>query len=98
MLIGNCVNSLGLSEKLESTLKGAFGKELKSFTQMLNTGRKNAYDRMMEKGSSNASGIIGVKNQLFLHKNNLEFLSSGSMVARKNQSSKELLFSTNGNG
>jgi len=97
-VIGNCVNSLGLSEKLQSTLNETLGKELSSFTQMLDKGRMSAYDRMIEKVSANACGIVGVSNKLFLRKNNLEFISSGSIVTRENQNSKELLFSTNGNG
>ncbi len=97
VITGNSVNSLGLSEKLESSLKGTLGKELKSFTHMLSKGRENAYDRMLKKAIS-ANGIIGVNSKLFFHKNNLEFITSGCIVTKENQSSNELLFSTSGNG
>lgn len=84
IVIGNCINTLGLSDKLESTLKGILGQPLQSLTKMLYDGRLNAHQRMMAEAP--ASSIIKVNNSLLFHRNYLEFYSSGCVVNPEKQS------------
>jgi uncharacterized protein YbjQ (UPF0145 family) len=98
-VIGNSVNSLGVSEKIESSLKGSLGQELKPITSMLNISRQNAYQRMLEAAaSSNATGVIGVNSKLFFHWKNFELITSGSTINTIDPSTKRPLFSASVDG
>jgi uncharacterized protein YbjQ (UPF0145 family) len=99
IVTGNSVRSLGLSDKIESSLTGMLGKELIPLTKKLNDSRQNAYQRMMQEATAlNASGVIGVNSKLLFHGNNLESIFSGSTVNAKNQAKKMPLFSTSVDG
>jgi uncharacterized protein YbjQ (UPF0145 family) len=99
IVIGNSVNSLGWSDKIESSLTGMLGKELKPITNRLNEIRQNAYQRMLnEATSSNATGVIGVNSRLLLHWNNLESVISGSTINATNQPAKMPPFSASVDG
>ena len=97
-IIGNCVNTLGLNDKLESNLSGMFGQELKPITKILSNGRQDAFLRMMEEAISlQNNAVISVTNKLIFHGANLEFLASGYLIHSYDLNLKNI-FSSNSNG
>jgi uncharacterized protein YbjQ (UPF0145 family) len=99
IVIGNSVTSLGLSDKIESSLTGMLGKELAPITNRLNESRQNAYQRMMQEAAAlSATGVIAVNSKLLFHWNNLESILSGSTVNATNQPTKMPLFSASVDG
>jgi uncharacterized protein YbjQ (UPF0145 family) len=96
IVIGNAIQSLGLSDTIESSLGGMVGLEVTSMTKMLNAGRQNAFKRLMEGMSVGAVGVINVKSKLQFHENNLEFLTTGSVINREQHADKPFSFGNDG--
>lgn len=97
IVVGNSVHSLGVLRTVGTGLKSMLGGELTQITQLIEDGRKTAYDRMMQEAAQyQGSGITGVDSQLIFHGANIEFLAIGSAVHGSTTSAKP--FSTSADG
>lgn len=96
IVIGNSVNALGLLGSLGSGARALVGGEITQVTSLIEEGRKNAYERMMNEARVHgASGVTGVCSNLIFHACNIEFLSIGSAIHAVDQ---HILFSTSADG
>ncbi|MDI9818468.1 MULTISPECIES: heavy metal-binding domain-containing protein [unclassified Legionella] len=97
IIVGNSVHSLGIVRSVGSGLKAMLGGELKQITQLIEEGRKTAYQRMLQEAvEQKATGVTGVGSQLIFHGANVEFLSIGSAVHATSSSLSK--FSTSADG
>lgn len=98
IVVGNSVYSLGMLSSFKSGVKSLWGGELPSITQLIEEGRKTAFNRLMEEAASfHASGVTGITSELIFHPGSVEFLSIGSVVTTT-QPNAISHFSTNSNG
>jgi uncharacterized protein YbjQ (UPF0145 family) len=99
LVIGNSVWSVGLMGGIGSALKTIAGGEVTQITEIIHEGRKSALDRMEAwTGLHGAVGITGVTNELVVHSGNIEFLSVGSAVHRKDHNATALEFTSSADG
>ncbi len=97
ILVGNSVFSMGLIGSVGSSLRTIAGGEIKQFTNMIAEGRRLSLERFeKELEEEKGSGASGVSSQLVFHPGNIEFLSVGSTIHKKDNSSKS--FSTSSDG
>ncbi len=98
MLVGNSVFSLGFIGSIGTSIKTAYGGELKQMTNMISEGRRLSLERFeAELNKSGGAGAASVTSELIFHAGNIEFLSIGSTVHRSdNQMSQK--FSTSSDG
>lgn len=81
IVVGNSVHSLGIIRSVGTGLKAMLGGELTQITQLIEDGRKTAYQRMLQEAVNHqATGITGVDSQLIFHGGNVEFLAIGSAI------------------
>lgn len=98
-VIGNSLHSLGIRGAISSELNAPLGTELKQITHELKEGRTAAFQRMInEAKSKQGNGIIGITLQLINQLNNIEFLSTGSLVHTNKPNSDKSFFSSRSNG
>ena len=99
LVIGNSVWSVGLMGGIGSALRTIAGGEVTQITEIIHEGRKSALDRMEAwTGLHGAVGITGVTNELVIHSGNIEFLSIGSAVHRKDHNAPALEFTSAADG
>jgi len=99
LVIGNSVYSLGLLRSIGSGLKILAGGEITAVTDLIHTGRIEAYKRMQAEAKSHGGiGITGVSNDLIFQGTNIEFLSIGSTVHTDGASDDRFKFSTAADG
>ena len=99
LVIGNSVWSVGLLGGIGSALRTIAGGEVTQITEIIHEGRKSALDRMEAwTGLHGAVGITGVTNELVVHTGNIEFLSIGSAVHRKDHNATSLEFTSSADG
>jgi len=98
IVVGNSVHSLGVLRGIGAGLQSLIGGELEQITQLIESGRETAYNRMLEEARAHgATGITGVTSELISHGSNIEFLSLGS-VLHNDSSNNNKKFSTSANG
>jgi uncharacterized protein YbjQ (UPF0145 family) len=86
IIVGNSVYSMGILGGIASKFKTAVGGEIKSFTVMVESGRRESFLRLKnEQVQLGAFGIAGVTSELVFHGNNIEFLSVGSALMSQSQ-------------
>lgn len=104
IVVGNSVHSLGFGRSIGSTFRAIAGGEVTQYTNLIEEGRAKALERMEEEARNHGSmGISGVTSELIFHGGNIEFLSIGSSLHKKDFDSssgaKETLsFSTSTDG
>ena len=95
LCIGNNVVSLGVGKGITSGLSTLAGGEVEQITELICSGRKNAFDRIMaEARQYGGVGLTGVSFDLINHGSNLEFLAIGSAIRNPSNSAEALSFST----
>lgn len=99
IVVGNSVYSLGLVRSLGTGIKAFVGGELAQVTNIIEEGRKVAYDRLMAEANAHKGiGITGVRSELIFHANNVEFLSMGSTIHEGDKQHETLQFTTSADG
>jgi uncharacterized protein YbjQ (UPF0145 family) len=84
LLVGNSVYSLGALGGIASNIHSAFGGEVPQYTNMISEGRRFALQRLeQELQQANAAGATGVTSEVIFHPGNIEFLSIGSSLYRR---------------
>jgi uncharacterized protein YbjQ (UPF0145 family) len=97
ILVGNSVFSIGVIGSIGSSLRTIAGGEIKQFTNMIAEGRRLSLERFEKELEENeGSGASGVSSELVFHPGNIEFLSVGSTIHKKDNSTKS--FSTSADG
>lgn len=99
LVVGNSVFSLGFVGGLGAGLKALIGGELTAITNIVREGRQNSYDRLVAEAQKHgAIGITSVSSDLIRHPGNVEFLSIGSAVHKKNETPFKNFFSSSADG
>lgn len=81
IVVGNSTHSLGILGSIGSGFKSMLGGELTQITQLIEEGRKTAYQRLLQEANNHgATGITGVNSHLIFHGSNIEFLAIGSGI------------------
>jgi uncharacterized protein YbjQ (UPF0145 family) len=84
LCVGNSVYALGLRRGLSSGLRILTGGEIPEITELVRNGRSQAFARMTAEARNHGGfGLSGVSSKLVNHGTNIEFLSIGSVVHRK---------------
>ncbi len=84
LCVGNSVVALGVARGIGAGLSTLGGGEIEEVTRLVHDGRTRAYDRMMEEARSyGGAGLTGVSFDLVNHGGNLEFITIGSTIHRK---------------
>jgi len=87
LCLGNNVIALGVARGIGAGLSNLAGGEITEITEIVHTGRMNAYNRMMEEASRYGGvGLAGVSFDLINHGGNLEFIALGSTMHAQNGS------------
>lgn len=96
LVVGNSVYSLGFVGGLGASIRNMMGGEVTQVTQIIHDGRAQALQRMLKEARDHGGvGITGVSSELRHFHGNIEFLSVGSTLHRKQSTGKETLeFST----
>ena len=85
LVVGNSVNSMGFLGGLASVIGDMIGGEVTQVTQVIEQGRLNAFDRMMNEAQrEGAVGVTGVTSELKNFQGNTEFLFVGSCLHQTN--------------
>ena len=81
VVIGNCIQSMGLLGGVRSAFRGIVGGEIPDVTNMIHEGREAAFVRMRaEADRERVHGVVGVNSELRSLSGNSEFLFVGSGV------------------
>jgi uncharacterized protein YbjQ (UPF0145 family) len=81
LCIGNSVVALGIARGIGAGLSTLGGGEVTEVTRLVQEGRKNAFDRMMEEAKKYGGvGLTGVEFSIANHGGNIEFITTGSTV------------------
>ena len=84
LCVGNSVVALGVARGIGAGLSTLGGGEIEEVTRLVHDGRTRAYDRMMaEANTYGGSGLTGVSFDLVNHGGNLEFITIGSTIHKK---------------
>lgn len=95
LCIGNSVVSLGVGKGISSGLSTLAGGEVTEITELILSGRKHAFDRILaEARQYGGAGLTGVSFDLINHGSNLEFLAIGSAIRHSSNTEEPLSFST----
>lgn len=95
LCIGNSVVALGVGKGITSGLSTLAGGEVVQITELIYSGRKNSFDRIMQEARDyGGTGLSGVSFDLINHGGNLEFLAFGSTVRNLSGGTETLEFST----
>jgi len=85
LCVGNSVVALGVARGIGAGLSTLGGGEIEEITRLVHDGRTRAYDRMMNEAKMyGGAGLTGVSFDLVNHGGNLEFITIGSTIHRKN--------------
>ena len=85
LLVGNSVFSMGFIGGIGSSLRTIAGGEITQFTDMIVQGRELSLSRFgKELAQAGGSGATGVTSELIFHPGNIEFLTVGSTLHRRN--------------
>lgn len=84
LLVGNSVFSMGFIGGLGSNIRTVVGGEITQFTNMIAEGRRLSLQRFdQELQQTGGMGATGVTSELIFHPGNVEFLTVGSTIHRK---------------
>lgn len=84
LLVGNSVFSMGFIGGIGSNLRTIAGGEITQITNMIAEGRRLSLKRFDEElANENGAGATGVTSELIFHPGNVEFLTVGSTIHRK---------------
>ena len=96
LCVGNSVVALGIARGIGAGLSTLGGGEIEEITRLVHDGRARAYERMMSEARDyGGAGLTGVSFDLVNHGGNLEFITIGSTIHRKDATGAgEMAFST----
>jgi uncharacterized protein YbjQ (UPF0145 family) len=100
LCVGNSVVALGVAKGIGAGLSTLGGGEIEEVTHLVHDGRMRAYDRMMNEARTYGGvGLTGVSFDLVNHGGNLEFITLGSTIHKKDATTEggfgdEVKFST----
>jgi uncharacterized protein YbjQ (UPF0145 family) len=98
LCVGNSVVALGVAKGIGAGLSTLGGGEIEEVTRLVHDGRTRAYDRMMNEAKVyGGAGLTGVSFDLVNHGGNLEFITIGSTIHKKDATDRagdEVRFST----
>ena len=95
LCVGNSVVAIGVGRGIGAGLSTLGGGEVSEVTNLVHEGRMNAFNRMMNEAKQYGGiGLTGVSFDLINHGGNIEFITTGSTVHMKNQSTDQIGFST----
>jgi uncharacterized protein YbjQ (UPF0145 family) len=97
LCVGNSVVALGVAKGIGAGLSTLGGGEIEEVTRLVHDGRTRAYERMMNEAQVyGGAGLTGVSFDLVNHGGNLEFITIGSTIHKKDAvaGSDEVKFST----
>jgi uncharacterized protein YbjQ (UPF0145 family) len=98
LLVGNSVFSMGFLGSIGSSFSSMVGGEIKQYTEMISEGRRLSLHRFDEELSqTGGTGATGVTSELIFHQGNVEFLTVGSTIHRKDNGREEK-FSSSADG
>lgn len=84
LLVGNSVFSMGFIGGIGSNLRTIAGGEITQITNMIAEGRRMSLKRFDDElARENGAGATGVTSELIFHPGNVEFLTVGSTIHRK---------------
>jgi len=84
LCVGNSVVALGVARGIGAGLSTLAGGEIEEVTRLVHDGRTRALDRMMEEaGRYGGIGLAGVSFDIVNHGGNLEFISVGSAIRKR---------------
>lgn len=84
LCVGNSVVALGVARGIGAGLSTLGGGEIEEITKLVHDGRTRAYDRMMNEAKVYGGvGLTGVSFDLVNHGGNLEFITIGSTIHKK---------------
>ena len=84
LCVGNSVVALGVSKGIGAGLSTLGGGEIEEVTRLVHDGRSRAYERMMNEAQAYGGiGLTGVSFDLVNHGGNLEFITMGSTIHKK---------------
>jgi len=84
LLVGNSVFSMGFIGSIGSSIRTVVGGEIQQFTHMIAEGRRLSLERFdKELEQTGGMGATGVTSELIFHPGNVEFLTVGSTIHRK---------------
>jgi len=95
LCVGNSVVAIGLAGGLGAGLSTLGGGEVTQITQLVHSGRMNAFNRMMDEAKTyGGAGVTGVSFDMINHGGNLEFITIGSTIHAPEGSPDAMQFST----
>ncbi len=95
LCIGNSVVSLGVGKGITSGLSTLAGGEITQITELILSGRKKSFDRIMQEARQYGGvGLTGISFDLINHGSNLEFLAVGSTIRSLSGATDTLSFSS----
>jgi uncharacterized protein YbjQ (UPF0145 family) len=84
LCVGNSVVALGVARGIGAGLSTLGGGEIEEVTRLVHDGRTRAYERMMNEADGYGGvGLTGVSFDLVNHGGNLEFITIGSAIHRR---------------
>ena len=84
LCVGNSVVALGVTKGIGAGLSTLGGGEIEEVTRLVHDGRSRAYERMMAEAKTyGGTGLTGVSFDLVNHGGNLEFITMGSTIHKK---------------
>ena len=84
LCLGNSVVALGVGGGLGAGLSTLGGGEVESITKLVHDGRKKAFERALEEARTyGGAGLTGVSFDMVRHGGNLEFITTGTTVHRR---------------
>lgn len=90
LLVGNSVFSMGFLGSIGSSFSSMVGGEITQYTEMISEGRRLSLHRFDEELSqTGGTGATGVTSELIFHQGNVEFLTVGSTIHRKDNGREE---------
>jgi uncharacterized protein YbjQ (UPF0145 family) len=99
LLIGNSVFSMGYIGSIGTNIRTAVGGEISQFTNMITQGRKLSLSRFEEElARSGGGGASGVNSELIFHPGNVEFLTVGSTIHRRDGAPSQEAFTCSSDG
>lgn len=90
LLVGNSVFSMGFLGSIGSSFSSIVGGEITQYTNMIAEGRRLSLHRFnAELAQTGGSGATGVTSELIFHSGNVEFLTIGSTIHRRDNAKEE---------
>ncbi len=105
IVVGNSVHALGVGRAIGGVFNAVVGGEVTQYTELIEEGRASAISKMEEEArKEGVVGVTGVTSEIIFHGTNIEFLSLGSTLHKKSDTSQKeiqqekMQFSTSSNG